>query len=176
MRLPVDTPLALFEINRISRKVPMDQAVAPGMEIEPLLPDRRTGEQEGPKRAVERISDGVLADVLAVIRAAVAEAQCEHGANTEFLTVDASSGCPSLGPKELPVDTSARRMHHLDELSSALPGGLVGVGVFGPRLLVPEHVPLFVEHRLQIAVLAIAEHETPVGRLIPRSGSRGQLA
>ena len=70
---------------------------------------------------------------------------------------------PLARPKELPVDTSARRMHHLDEFPSALPGNLVGAGVFGPRLLVPQHVPLLVQHRLQVTLLTVAEHEPPVG-------------
>ena len=39
--VPVDTPLALFEIHRIARKIPVDQAVAPGMEIEPFLTKRQ---------------------------------------------------------------------------------------------------------------------------------------
>ena len=52
----------------------MDQPVAPEMKIEPLPPDRRAGEHEAPERAVERGADGVLADVLAVVRADVTEA------------------------------------------------------------------------------------------------------
>ena len=48
----VNTPLALLEIHRIARKIPVDQAVAPGMEIEPFLPNRRAGEHEGQRRAL----------------------------------------------------------------------------------------------------------------------------
>ena len=44
---PVNPSLALLQIHRIARQVPVDQAVAPGMEIEPLLPYRRAGEHEG---------------------------------------------------------------------------------------------------------------------------------
>ena len=113
-------------LHRIARQVPVDEAVAPGMEVEPLLPDRRAGEHEGSKRAVERGADGVLADVLAVVRANVAEAQGEHGANPQLLAYDGSAGHPSLGPKELSVDTSTGRVHQLDELAGALRGDLVG--------------------------------------------------
>ena len=86
------------------------------MEIEPLLLYRRAGEHEGPERAVERRPDGVLADVLAVVRAAVADP-------------------------------------------------------------LPEQVPLFVEHRLQVALPAVVQHEPPVGRLVARGrGPGGELA
>ena len=119
---------------------------------------------------------GVLADDFALVRADVAEAQGEHGADAQSLAFYASSRRPLLRAKELSVDTGTRRVHYLDELAGALRRGLVGVGVLGPRLLVPQHVPLLVQHRLQVALPAVAEHEAPVGRLVSRRSGRGQLA
>ena len=39
----VNPRLALVQVHRIARQVPVDQAVAPGMEVETLLPYRRAG-------------------------------------------------------------------------------------------------------------------------------------
>ena len=36
--VPVNSTLALLEVHRIARQVPVDHAVAPGMEIEPSCP------------------------------------------------------------------------------------------------------------------------------------------
>ena len=134
------------------------------------------GEHEGTERAVERGPDGVLADELAVVRADVAEAQREHGAVANLVALDGGAGLASLGPEELGVDTGARRVHHLDELARALGGGLVRAGVLGPRVLLPEQVPLLVEHRLQVALLAVVQHEPPVRRLVAHGrGPGGEL-
>ena len=64
------------------------------------------------------------------------------------------------------MDASTQRVYDLDKLTGALSGCFVGAGVCGPRLLVPEHVPLLVEDRLQVALLAVAEHDAPVGPLV----------
>ena len=61
--VPMDAALALLEVHGIARKVPVDEAVAPGVEVEPFLPDGRTGQHEGPEGAVESGSDGILADM-----------------------------------------------------------------------------------------------------------------
>ena len=104
------------------------------MEIEALLPDRCAGEHEGPERAVERGPDGILADVLAVVCADVAESQREHGANADSVAFDGCTRCSPLGPEELGVDTGTRGVHDLGEPPRALGGGLVGAGVLGPRV------------------------------------------
>ena len=80
----MDTALLLFEIDRIARKIPMDQSVAPGVEVEPLLTDGGTGQDERTEGTVEGCPHSVLADGLSIFRVKMAEAQSEHGANTDF--------------------------------------------------------------------------------------------
>ena len=70
---------------------------------------------------------------------------------------------PRSARKNCPWTTGTRRVHHLVELAGALRGGLVGAGVLGPRLLVPQHAPLLVQHRLQ---------GCPAGSAEPRDASR----
>ena len=78
--------------------------------------------------------------------------------------------------EELGVDAGTERIHDLNELPGALRGDLVGGGVFGPRFLVSEHVPLLVEDSLQVALLAVAEHKAPVGAFITSDrGTGGEL-
>ena len=70
-----------------------------------------------------------------------------------------------------------QRVYDLDELPGTSGGDLIGGGIFGPRFLIPEHVPLLVEDSLQVALLAVAEHEAPVGALIASDrGTGGELA
>ena len=88
----VDAALALHKVDRIARQVPVHQAMAPGMKIQPLLPDRGAGEHEGPERAVERGANHVLADVLVVLRAQMAEAKGEHRADANLLRFDVIGG------------------------------------------------------------------------------------
>ena len=172
--VPVDAALALLEVHGVARKVPVDQAVAPRVEVESFLPDRRAGQQEGAERAVEGGSDGILADMGVTVRSGVPEAQREHRAYTYDVGLD---GFLVLSLEELGVDAGAERIHDLDKVPGALRGDLVGAGVFGPRFLIPEHVPLLVEDRLQVALLAVAEHEAPVGALIASDrGTGGELA
>ena len=82
--VPMDTALPLFEIDRIARKIPVDQSVAPGVEVEPLLTDGRTGQDKRTERTVEGRSHRVLADVLIIFSANMAETQSEHSANADF--------------------------------------------------------------------------------------------
>ena len=85
-------------------------------------------------------------------------------------------GFLDLSLEELGVDAGTERIHDLNEPPGALRGDLVGGGVFGPRFLVSEHVPLLVEDSLQVALLAVAEHEAPVGAFITSDrGTGGEL-
>src|SRR5690349_4775741 len=57
----IDPALALLEIDRIRRQVPVNDVAAIEMEIEPLLSNRRGTEDEGPERRVECFADRGLA-------------------------------------------------------------------------------------------------------------------
>ena len=160
--VPVHAALALLEVHGVAREIPVDEAVAPGVEVEPFLPDRGAGEHEGAEGTVEGGSDGILADgdVPSSVRLCP-----KRSANTvRTRMASCLDGFSVLRPEEPCVDPCTQRIHDVDELPGALAGYLVGGGVFGPRFLIPEHVPVLVEDRLQVALLAIAEHEAPVGR------------
>ena len=88
----VNAALALFKIDRIARQVPVGQPMAPGVKIQPLLSDRGAGKHQGPERAVERSANHVLADVLVVLRAQMAEAESEHRSNPDFLRIEVIRG------------------------------------------------------------------------------------
>ena len=52
----VDPSLALLEVDRIVREIPVDDDVAVGVEVEPFLPDRRADQDERPIRRVEPLA------------------------------------------------------------------------------------------------------------------------
>ena len=52
----VDAALALLQIDGIRRQIPMHERMAIGMEIEPLLPDRSRGKNEGTEGRIERVA------------------------------------------------------------------------------------------------------------------------
>ena len=110
----------------------------------------------------------------AVVGSDVPETQRENRAHTYRVLFD---GFSVLRPEEPSVDPCTQRIHDVDELPGALSGCCVGAGVFGPRFLVPEHVPVLVEDRLQVALQAVAEHKAPAGSLVAGDrGSGGELA
>ena len=114
----VHAALALLQVDRVAREVPVDEAVAPRMEVEPFLPDRRAGQHEGAERAIEGGSDDILADVAAVVGSSLPEAQRKHRADTYCV---GSDGFPTLNLEELGVDASTLRVHDLDNLRAHFP-------------------------------------------------------
>ena len=82
-----DASLALFEIDGIAGQVPVHEAMAPRMEIEPLLPDRGARKDEWAKRAVEGRSNRILADD-SFVRTGVPEAQRDDGSQADLLRAD----------------------------------------------------------------------------------------
>ena len=64
-------------------------------------------------------------------------------------------------------------MCNLDEFLCASGRDPLGTRLCGPRMLIPQQMPLLVEHRLQIALLAIVENPAPIDRLVARSPGLG---
>jgi hypothetical protein len=66
----VDTTLALFEVNGIGGEVPVDDGVAPEVEVQTLLSDGGGHQNEWPERRVEgvgnRLDPGLAPIVFAV--------------------------------------------------------------------------------------------------------------
>ena len=52
----VNAAFALFKVDGVRWQVPVHHRVAVGMEIQPLLADRRGREDEGPEGGVERLA------------------------------------------------------------------------------------------------------------------------
>ena len=88
----VNAGLALFEVDRLARQVPVNQAMAPGVKVQPLLADRGAGEHQGAERAVEGGANHVLADVFVVLRAQMTEAKSEHRSDPVFLRMNVIRG------------------------------------------------------------------------------------
>ena len=55
----MDPPLALLQVHRVRRQVPVHDGMAVGMEVEPLLPHRGGGQDERPERRVESLAHPV---------------------------------------------------------------------------------------------------------------------
>ena len=88
----MDSSLALFEVDRVGRQVPVHDDVAVRMEVEALLADGRADEGERPERRVEGLTQlrsprGLLAGctVAALI---VAEAHRERRVQTLAARLD----------------------------------------------------------------------------------------
>ena len=90
----VNTTFPLFQVDGIAREVPVNEAVAPGMKVESLLPDGRAGEDEGAKRAVERVPHRVLTEVSGLLVTNVAEAKRKHRTNAHLVTLHCTPGRP----------------------------------------------------------------------------------
>src|SRR5689334_25104583 len=54
---PVDAALALLEVHRVGRQVPVHHSVAPPVEIDALLADTGGREYKRPERTVESVPD-----------------------------------------------------------------------------------------------------------------------
>ena len=165
----VDAAFALLEMDRIARQVPVHQAMTPGVKVQSLLPDRGAGEQEGPERAVEGGANQVLADVLVVLRAQMAEAKSEHRAYSDFLRFDliriAGFKKPAVNPRSDGVNDLDERLRAFgcDRMSAS--------AVLRPGMLFPQQMPLLIEHGLEIALAAILQDQPPIGRIVARRPS-----
>ena len=80
----VDATFALFEVDWVDGGVPVQQGVAPPMEVDAFLPDAGRGQHEGPEGAIEGLPDLRLASALLVLLAS-AVAQCEAGVQVSGL-------------------------------------------------------------------------------------------
>ena len=81
----VNAPFALFQIDRIAREIPMVDAVAIRVEVQPLLADRGSGEDERPEGGIERIPDAAETCNGAFLILIVGEAHRETAAHLELL-------------------------------------------------------------------------------------------
>ena len=108
----VYAPLALFEIYRIRRQVPMHHGVAVLMEVEPLLADRRRGQYERPERRVERLSHLTFTGQGLVLRYPASEPNRKVVAEAERLHLKATVADREVGGV-VDARSHAQRLTHL---------------------------------------------------------------
>ena len=172
----VNPPLPLLQIQRIARQVPVDQAVAPGMEIEPLLSYRRAREHEGPERAVNGLLNAVRTASWLMCSPSSVRTWPKRRANTVRTRIPSRSTVAPDAPDSARKNSAWTRARAgcttWTSFPRALGGGFVRAGVLGPRALIPEQVPLFVEHRLQIALPAVVQHEPSPPAAVPAASWR----
>lgn len=118
---PIDPALPLLEVNRVRRKVPVDDGVAPPVEVDPFLPDAGRSEHEGGKGAVEGMPDFTLPNRLScigLIRSPVL--QSETRAQLDLCPIEGclvrSIGC-SPNPDRPPATCSARKRSDSSSMS-----------------------------------------------------------
>ena len=80
---PVHAPLALLEVDRIARQIPMVDSVAVRVKVEPLLTDRCRGKDEGTEGRVERLPNRSEPDSPAFLVLRLGQAHCEPAAHPD---------------------------------------------------------------------------------------------
>ena len=90
----VHAALALLEVDRVVRQIPVVDTMAVGMEVEPFLPDRRGCQYERPERRVEGVAHAAEAGRCSLLVTVVGEAHGEAAAHREM--VDMKLAIPDL--------------------------------------------------------------------------------
>ncbi len=85
-RRAVDPSLALLEVDRAPWEVPVDDCMAPPVEVDALLPDAGRDEDERSERAVERRPDSAVTDV-GIVTKASAVPQSEAGLEGDWRAI-----------------------------------------------------------------------------------------
>ena len=122
----------------------------------------------GRERTVEGPPHGVLADRCALLAAKPPEPLGEGGADADLILPDL---VPRQGLEESGVNSCGSGRHRSGDRLDAPFGGSSGALV-RPRFLLPEQMPVLVEHRLEIPLAAVAKDLTPVRPLVG-AGARG---
>ena len=159
----VDAPLALLEVDGVGGQVPVDDGVAPEMEVQSLLPDRRGGHHEGPERRVERSGERLGPHLAAAFESLVAEGDGEAGAHTAGVELDAAAVLRR--PGHVHPERGGAQLQGLFEVAGDV-GGQGGAPLVGSQTQVPEpvteHMGVLVQHRLEVPDDRVLKDVMPV--------------
>ena len=159
----VDAPLALLQVDGIGGQIPVDDRVAPEMEVQSLLSNRSGREDERPEWGIERSGDGFDAGLAAVVERLVAECDGEAGAHPVLVEIDMKAVLSSV--RDVHAKRGGVEFQGLREAPGEV-GGCLRAPFVVPQPEVPEpvsdNVGVLVEDGLEVAVDRVSEHITPV--------------
>ena len=161
--VPVNAPLALLQVDRVVGQVPMDDGVAPEMEVQPLLPDRCGGEDEGPERGVECPGDGFDPGLAALVEGLSAEGDRE--ASSHPVPVELDVAIIPLSAGDVHPKRGCAQFQGLSHFACDFVGCFQAPVVVGQSQItepVTEHMAMLVENGLEVAVDRVSQNITPV--------------
>ena len=151
----IDASLTLLEVDGVAREVPVDDGVAPPVEVDPLLTDRRRRQHKRPERRVEGRPDfGEAGFVLLVSGAAKPQRVPAREGDPLALEVVDVGGAVDRLPEG---DGSPRGRGQRDQ-------PFVGRGV--DARLSGEVVDVLVENGLEPSVDAVAGDPAPIRAVV----------
>ncbi len=158
--VPVDAAFSLFKINWVRRQIPMHDRVAVVMEVEPLLPHGRAGQDERPEGRVEcRPYMTCAVSIFRVISLLLTEPGGEASPHASFRRADGL--CLGIDPDVVDTDGCSAKADGLGHLVGNGFGGLLSW--HSPHTeTVLEDVGVLVKHGLKATIHGVLDHSHPV--------------
>ena len=147
----VDASLSLLEVDGIGRRVPVNDGVAPPVEVDAFLTHARRGEHPWPEGAVEgRTNLGKAGRLVRLAHCAVSKCEPASEADSSTWAMEGEGGLGRRAQRK----RAANRLREGEE-RFVIDGS-------GEAFCDRQVMNMFIEHCLQVAPSAICEHCSPV--------------